>query len=365
MGSAAPAIISFVATFLVLLPLPWHWRARNIPVASCIIWLAQGNFFRGINAIIWQGNVVCKFLPYGDIVAQLQVASVWGMTASVFCIARHLEAISSPHYSTTGLNNPRNRVIFELWMCVISPVIFAGLHLIVQEHRFNILEDIGPHVSTHWSMVAICIYYLPPVILSLGTSYYGAKALWWFFDRRAEMRSPRPYSSASCSLNLTGSAHPDTYYIRLMGLSAVELLGTLSFNGFVLIANGQEKLWPYLSWNYVHSDFQQVFQIPWSTIPSYWVTVYWVSWSLRPTAAILFWAFFGLGEEAMREHRRNWDWIRVHILRLEPSVYVPRPPPGLVKSGVFDMEGWPAEGNNGNFAMLSFLAKWVLYSAFS
>ncbi|KAF8320874.1 fungal pheromone STE3G-protein-coupled receptor [Clavulina sp. PMI_390] len=357
MGSAAPAIISFVATFLVLLPLPWHWRARNIPIVACILWLAQGNFFRGINAIIWRGSVVRKLGPYCDIVLQLQIASIWGMTASAFCITRHLEAISSPHYSTTGLNNPRNRARFEIFMCAISPVIYAGLHLVVQGHRFDIIEDIGPAPSTYWSTVAICIFYLPPLILSLGTSYYAAKAFWWFYHRRAEMRSFQPYSSASCSLNLAGSAHSDTYYIRLMGLSLAELIGTISCNAYILIVDFRmAQLRPYLSWDYVHSDFRRVDQYPLAVLPPYVLFVFWVSWSLYPISAVLFWSCFGIGEEAMREHRRNWEWIRVHILGLKPNAGIARPPSGIVKSGVLDLEGWPAEVNRGNAGIFSFLA---------
>ncbi|KAF8320875.1 fungal pheromone STE3G-protein-coupled receptor [Clavulina sp. PMI_390] len=348
MGSAAPAVISFIATFLVLLPLPWHWRARNIPIVACILWLAQGNLFRGINAVIWRGSVIRKLSPYCDIVLQLQIASIWGMTASAFCITRHLEAISSPHYSTTGLNNPRNRARFEVWMCVISPVIFAGLHMVVQGHRFDIIEDMGPSPSTYWSIVAICIYFLPPLILSIGTSYYAGKA---------EMRSFQPYSSASCSLNLAGSAHSDTYYIRLMGLAFAELVGTISCNAYVLIVNFRlSALRPYLSWNYVHWDFRRVDQYPLAVLPSNVLFVYWVTWSFYPVSAILFWSFFGIGEEAMREHRRNWEWIRVHILRLKPNTGSARPPPGIVKSGVLDLEGWPANDNNGNVGMFSFFA---------
>jgi pheromone a factor receptor len=48
---------AFIAAFAVLIPLPWHWRARNVPTLSLIAWLFASNIIIGINAIIWAGNV--------------------------------------------------------------------------------------------------------------------------------------------------------------------------------------------------------------------------------------------------------------------------------------------------------------------
>lgn len=49
----APA---FVAAALVLVPLPGHWRARNIPTLSIISWLFILNVSYGVNAVVWAGN---------------------------------------------------------------------------------------------------------------------------------------------------------------------------------------------------------------------------------------------------------------------------------------------------------------------
>ncbi|CAE6473825.1 unnamed protein product [Rhizoctonia solani] len=43
-------IVAFISTALVLIPLPWHWRAGNIGTLSLIFWLASINLTRGINA---------------------------------------------------------------------------------------------------------------------------------------------------------------------------------------------------------------------------------------------------------------------------------------------------------------------------
>jgi pheromone a factor receptor len=47
---------AFLAAALVLVPLPWHWRARNVATLSLIAWLFVLNLIYGVNASIWAGN---------------------------------------------------------------------------------------------------------------------------------------------------------------------------------------------------------------------------------------------------------------------------------------------------------------------
>ena len=66
--SAAPrAFASFLAALLVLLPLPGHWRARNIPTLSLIAWLFILNVVHGVNVIEWYDNTEIKLKVWCDI----------------------------------------------------------------------------------------------------------------------------------------------------------------------------------------------------------------------------------------------------------------------------------------------------------
>jgi hypothetical protein len=67
MGSPTPAVLTFVAVVLVILPLPWHYRTKNVATLSIAFWLAQGNIFQAINAIAWMDNVKVKYLVYCNI----------------------------------------------------------------------------------------------------------------------------------------------------------------------------------------------------------------------------------------------------------------------------------------------------------
>jgi pheromone a factor receptor len=48
---------AFIAAALVLVPVPWHWRARSIPTLSIIAWLFFDNLILAVNSIVWADNV--------------------------------------------------------------------------------------------------------------------------------------------------------------------------------------------------------------------------------------------------------------------------------------------------------------------
>jgi hypothetical protein len=66
MGIELP-IGAFIAATIVLIPLPWHWRARNIATLSIIAWLFISNVVYGVNSIIWMGNTAKVALIWCDI----------------------------------------------------------------------------------------------------------------------------------------------------------------------------------------------------------------------------------------------------------------------------------------------------------
>jgi hypothetical protein len=67
-------VFSFLAAVAVVLPLPWHWRAKNVATISIIFWLLSANLVILVNAIIWADNYddlspiwcdICKSLCTG------------------------------------------------------------------------------------------------------------------------------------------------------------------------------------------------------------------------------------------------------------------------------------------------------------
>lgn len=60
-------VASFIAAALVLIPTPWHWRARNVATCGIIFWLFIVNMIYGINSLIWSDNVIIRAHIWCDI----------------------------------------------------------------------------------------------------------------------------------------------------------------------------------------------------------------------------------------------------------------------------------------------------------
>jgi hypothetical protein len=60
---------AFIAAFTVLIPWPWHWRARSVPTLSMIIWLFITNIIFAVNTIIWAGSIAERVPVWCDISA--------------------------------------------------------------------------------------------------------------------------------------------------------------------------------------------------------------------------------------------------------------------------------------------------------
>ena len=174
MGLPATPIISFITVLLVILPLSYQLKTKNIAITCLALWIAQWNLFQGINSILWNGSVVRKWLVYCDISESflchtfnpiceplqtkrqkfiirppthaifvekeknvnpfirsaialfLKNAGVFGAIASNMCILRHLEHISSPSYMGADQGYTKSRTRFEVLMCMVLPFVFAG-----------------------------------------------------------------------------------------------------------------------------------------------------------------------------------------------------------------------------------------------
>lgn len=76
---------AFISALLVLVPLPWHWRARNVATLAIIFWLFVVDVIYGVNAIVWAGNVRNPIPVWCDISAFFSVYFVQPFLISDLC----------------------------------------------------------------------------------------------------------------------------------------------------------------------------------------------------------------------------------------------------------------------------------------
>ncbi|CUA73189.1 Pheromone B beta 1 receptor [Schizophyllum commune] [Rhizoctonia solani] len=277
-------VVSFICTFLMLIPLPWHWRARNIPTLSLIFWLTAVNFPRAISTIIWAGNTMRR---YG--------------------------VISSPDYTwvRTGLlaenaRERRRRMIFEIVMCWVLPLIGVVLYYVVQHHRYDIYEDFGCFPAFRPTVVATLIVNVPPVIFALITLVYAAIALRWFIQRRTQFET---------SLQSNDSGLTISRYLRLVLFSITMMLAGMAMTTFVLINSVvSDEFESWISWDFTHANWNSIDQLARDLVPeAYWSSTLLV-WYLVPITSIIFFAFFGCVGELKVEYMGYFDFVKTRVL---------------------------------------------------
>ena len=139
-------VAAFLAAFLVIIPLPWHWRARNIGTLAIMVWLFIMNIVYGVNTIVWAGNVhdptpvwcdICMSLAFIDplgispnlVATKLIVGANFALPISTMCICKHLELVSSNRHVRMDSKDRQRRIIFDSAMCFCLPLLFMALRM--------------------------------------------------------------------------------------------------------------------------------------------------------------------------------------------------------------------------------------------
>lgn len=104
-------------------------------------------------------------------------------------------------------------------------------------------------------------------------------------------------------------------YIRLMCVSAMEILGTIPLGTLYIVKNAKLGVDPWPGWTQTHANYSMVYQIPasiWKNDPNSVFALEMYRWSLV-LCAFLFFALFGFADEARRHYRLVYESIAGHI----------------------------------------------------
>jgi len=299
MLSPAYAVFNFLGIFFILLPAGWHWSARNTATLLFIFWCLVSVVPAAINSVVWYDRVDIKAPIYCDIVTKLRIGGDVGVPAALLCITRQLEAIAAARQAYFSAKDRQQRRLVDLAIGLGIPILIMVLHTVVQGHRYDIIERVGCIPSVYWSLPAVFLVIIWPVVLLLAAAVYGALALRLFIARR--------YQFARL-LESSQSAISTSRFIRLIALAALQIAYTvpialcLRIIQFVTI-----PLNHYDSWENVHFGFNYVGIITLHQFelgPKAYARLQELNyWSYAMSCAIFF-MFFGLGEESIASYRR-------------------------------------------------------------
>ncbi len=150
-------VVAFLSAFLVLIPLPSHWRAHNVATLGLIFWLFFTNIIYGVNAIVWAGNVNDYIPVWCDISERLflkpkfpfnlrpalatkfTAGASYALPLCTFCICKHLEMVSSSRRASYSVNDRWRRMIFEGVVCFFVPLVFMALRAFIHSLQHFVL----------------------------------------------------------------------------------------------------------------------------------------------------------------------------------------------------------------------------------
>ena len=174
------AFFSFVIMLLIIPPMLWHFRNRNIGATALVAWTIILLLFTFVNAVLWpDDNIHSWYNGVGlcDIEVKIQIASEVARPASLASILRALAAVLDTDRATlvkTKAQRRRNYIIDLSW-CFGFPLLQMLFHYIVQTRRYYLYGISGclPAVDTSW--VTVFLLGIPPLLWTLIDAYYAGK----------------------------------------------------------------------------------------------------------------------------------------------------------------------------------------------
>ena len=227
---------------------------------------------------------------------------------------KRLESVASTRKPVVSAAERARLMWIEAVMCFLLPPLMLPLLYVVQGHRYDIIESYGCSMPTYFSWPGILIRFAIPLALSLATLVYSggfgqlehqadvlALSIRWFLVRRLQFRAILASSHTGLSVSR---------YLRLIAL-AVVVVTVLLANDLTALATAlvDSKVYPYTSWSDVHQQYGIISQFP-EAVQSPVINIATViGLYASPFYALIFFVFFGLGEDAIVEYIGFWDTL--------------------------------------------------------
>ncbi|KAG8984425.1 a-factor receptor [Tulasnella sp. 427] len=300
-----PVAASFGLLFISL-PAYWHFKSGNVGTISYIVWTFIGNLVYLVNSVSWKGNLHTPPWFWCDLSTALIIAINVAIPTSSLLITHRLYAISTIRQVNISKSDSRRSKYWEAGVAVAFPVLAVLLRVIVQGHRFDIIENVGCWPSVYITPPSIPLVFLPPILINLVSFTYAGLAI------RAFLKQRRQFSDILASAN---SGLSISRYFRLMALAATEMMCSLPASCYMLYLNVAHGVHPWKGWADTHYNFNRFERLPWGwykVFPKGYVMMNISRWSL-PAGAFLFFIYLGMSGESGEFYGRQF-WRVASVL---------------------------------------------------
>ena len=152
---------SFFCVLFLVVFIPVRRVRMSVPHLAIILWLACVNMIRGINALVWNGNVDVRgsvwcdiggsiwrysetnidyLLPLISLATKFMLGCNIALPAAFLCVSRKLELLGSSRTFSMDSKTVWNRRLLELFLCYVVPVIYVALRTSSDVNSFHIIQ---------------------------------------------------------------------------------------------------------------------------------------------------------------------------------------------------------------------------------
>ncbi|CAE7223739.1 unnamed protein product [Rhizoctonia solani] len=267
---------------------------------------------------------------YFRLMAPAAIELLFSLPLSIYILITSLRAVQNPWISWDDTHQNVGRINRFSWACTSLrpstkrraimvdlaiglgiPTLAMVLHVVVQGHRFDIIENVGCYPTTCSTLRSVPMVYIWPILLGSISFIDGTLTVIGLVNRRLQFSSV--LSASKAGLNTS-------QYFRLMALAAIELLFSLPLSIYILITSLRAVQNPWISWDDTHQNVGRTNRFSWactSLLPSFYVILQILRWA-PPALGIMFFLYFGVAGEAIAEYRR-WIWALAGLFGKRPN----------------------------------------------
>lgn len=275
MGIELP-IVSILCAVLLLCLIPAYLIAGNVAATSLVGWLLLCNLIQAVDSAVWENNTSIRTPAWCDIATKLLLGARIALPAACLGISRHLRRRTS----TFDFGSRRSIPWADYALCFVLPIMYMILHIIVQDHRFDLLQNYGCTASVYSSLPALILVWLPPSLLSIAALVGSSIALYHPTRRQAIFAGAAPSFSPKSN---------NFAFFRVM-ISSLLIASLTLASGVVTVYVGVESppgLQPWRSWTSAHDHISEI-QILTSSTPMQLISIEMAWWVIPASSFVLF-----------------------------------------------------------------------------
>ncbi|KAK0328826.1 a-factor receptor [Friedmanniomyces endolithicus] len=271
---------------LLLSPMSWHLRNRNVGATFLVAWTILINLQTLINALLWPHDDIAFWYNGAglcDVEVKVQIAFSVAAPAALAAVLRALANALDTSRATLVKSRAQRIQDYVVDLSFSLQMLF---HYIDQPTRYLLFGIAGCEASVSKMWVTILLMDVPPLLWTLVDSYYAILIL---------VRLVR-YRSTMSSI-LTASNLSNTRFLRLYLFCIVLIITFVPLQAYTLSQNLSQAREPY-SWSALHDPaaFGEIYMMPSNgrVLPEAWI---WLA------GGFFIFVFFGLGKDAVAMYR--------------------------------------------------------------